>query len=70
MVPVEVWEMAMQKEASEMKKVVFRFIKDEAGATAIEYALLSSFISIAIVATTAEVGNALTNSFSNVANNL
>ena len=33
-----------------MKSLVTRFVKDESGATAIEYGLIAGFVSIAIIA--------------------
>jgi pilus assembly protein Flp/PilA len=45
-------------------------LTDERGATAIEYALIASLISIAIVTAATTVGTTLTNTFSTVANAL
>ncbi|KAB0265757.1 Flp family type IVb pilin [Microvirga brassicacearum] len=33
-----------------MKSLVTRFVKDESGATAIEYGLIAGFVSVAIIA--------------------
>jgi len=49
-----------------MAKVVFRFLKDESGATAIEYALIAGFISIVIVASVQALGTSLNTTFSSV----
>jgi len=46
-----------------MAVIVTRFCKDESGATAIEYALIAGFVSIAIVAAT----TTLNGTFANVA---
>jgi pilus assembly protein Flp/PilA len=43
-----------------------RFLKDEEGASAIEYALLAAFIALAIVATLPGVGAALRNVFTRI----
>jgi pilus assembly protein Flp/PilA len=42
---------------------VKRFIKEEEGVTAIEYALIASLIAIVIIAAVATVGNVLNNVF-------
>jgi pilus assembly protein Flp/PilA len=44
-----------------------RFLRDERGATAIEYALIASGISIAIAGTVAVLGGNLQNLYSSVA---
>ena len=43
-----------------------RFVRDEGGATAIEYALIASGISIVIVGTVAALGSSVTGMFSRV----
>jgi pilus assembly protein Flp/PilA len=47
-----------------------RFIKDESGATAIEYGLIAAGISVAIIATVNTLGGQLKNTFSNVSTQL
>ena len=42
------------------------FLRDESGATAIEYALIATFISIAIIAAAQSIGTKLTNTFTSV----
>jgi len=42
------------------------FLTDEAGATAIEYALLSSLIALALIAALTALGSQLSNTFSEV----
>jgi pilus assembly protein Flp/PilA len=49
-----------------MKSICSRYIKDQSGATAIEYALIAGFISIVIVAALTNVGNVLTATFNSV----
>ena len=46
---------------------LWHFLRDERGATAIEYALIASGISIAIVGTVAVLGGNVKNLFSSVA---
>jgi len=43
-----------------------RFVDDGRGATAIEYALISSLIALALVAALTNLGNALSTEFSEV----
>lgn len=45
-----------------------QFLKNESGATAIEYALIAGIISLAIVSGATGVGNTLTNTYDNVGN--
>lgn len=49
-----------------MKNLVARFIKDESGATAIEYGLIAAGISIAIVAVVQTVGTKLNATFTSI----
>ena len=49
-----------------MKNLVKRFVKDESGATAIEYGLIAAGISIAIVAVVQGVGSNLNTTFTSV----
>jgi pilus assembly protein Flp/PilA len=51
-----------------MTNIVSRFVKDESGATAIEYALIAGGISVVIVAAVNLVGTSLIGTFNNVAN--
>jgi pilus assembly protein Flp/PilA len=46
------------------------FVKDESGATAIEYGLLAALISIAAIVAMSAVGTNLSTTFSTVANSL
>ena len=48
-------------------KNIGRFLKDESGATAIEYGLIAACISVAIIAVVQGVGTKLTNTFGSVA---
>lgn len=49
-----------------MKKMVTRFIKNEAGATAIEYGLIAAGISVAIIAVVQGLGSKLNTTFTSV----
>jgi pilus assembly protein Flp/PilA len=42
-----------------MQKIVARFMKDESGATAIEYGLIAALISVIIIGTVTSVGTNL-----------
>ena len=53
-----------------MHQMIRRFLKDEAGATAIEYGLIAALISIAAIAAMGNVGNNLKLIFNDVATNL
>ena len=53
-----------------MKASFFRFLRDESGATAIEYGLIAAGISVAIIATVNTLGGQLQNTFSNVSSQL
>lgn len=47
-------------------KTLARFVKDESGATAIEYGLIAACISVAIIAVVQGVGTKLTSTFTSV----
>ena len=49
-----------------MKTLVSRFVKDESGATAIEYGLIAAGISVAIIAVVNGLGTKLNATFSSV----
>ena len=53
-----------------MIKSINNFMGDEAGATAIEYALIASLIAVAIILSLSVVGSQIQNTFNEVANNL
>ena len=53
-----------------MKTLVSRFVKDESGATAIEYGLIAAGISVAIIAVVQGLGTKLTATFTKVSNAL
>ena len=49
-----------------MTKLFARFLKDEAGATAIEYGLIAAGISVAIITVVAGLGSKLNTTFTSV----
>jgi pilus assembly protein Flp/PilA len=53
-----------------MKTVLSRFVKDESGATAIEYGLIAAGISVAIIAVVQGLGTKLNTTFSSVSSAL
>ena len=53
-----------------MKKFTARFIKDESGATAIEYGLIAGLVAVMIIASVRRLGTGLSAKFSVIANNL
>jgi len=50
-----------------MTKLFARFVKDESGATAIEYGLIAALLSVALITGASTLGNALDNQFSDLA---
>jgi pilus assembly protein Flp/PilA len=46
-----------------MSKLVARFVKDESGATAIEYGLIAALIAVAIIVGANALGSELNNKF-------
>jgi len=49
-----------------MSKFITRFVKDESGATAIEYGLIAALISVVIVTALTTIGSNLTTKFTAV----
>jgi pilus assembly protein Flp/PilA len=50
-----------------MKNFVVRFLKDESGATAIEYGLIAALIAVGIIAGARALGTNIGGTFNNVA---
>ncbi len=50
-----------------MSKLFSRFLKDESGATAIEYGLIAALISVAIITGATTLGGTLSSTFTNIA---
>jgi len=53
-----------------MKNILARFVKDESGATAIEYGLIAAGIALAIIAAVNGLGTALNARFGSVSSQL
>ena len=53
-----------------MKNLVSRFVKDESGATAIEYGLIAAGIAIAIITAVNGVGTQLKTNFGTISSSL
>jgi len=53
-----------------MKNLLARFVKDESGATAIEYGLIAAGISLAIIAAVNGLGTQLSGKFTSINNSL
>ena len=53
-----------------MNKLIKRFVKDESGATAIEYGLIAAGISVAIITVVNSLGSQLKTTFSTITSQL
>lgn len=53
-----------------MTNLFSRFVRDESGATAIEYGLIAALIAVVIIGALQAVGTKLTSTFSTVSTNL
>ncbi|MCF6126526.1 Flp family type IVb pilin [Mesorhizobium sp. M7A.F.Ca.CA.001.07.2.1] len=53
-----------------MSNLIARFVKDESGATAIEYGLIAVLIALAIITGAGTLGNALNAKFTNIGSTL
>lgn len=53
-----------------MSRLFFNLIKDESGATAIEYGLIAALISVALITGATALGNKLDNQFQNLSTKL
>ena len=51
-----------------MTKLLSRFVKDESGATAIEYGLIAALIALAIIVGAGALGTALNTQFTTISN--
>jgi pilus assembly protein Flp/PilA len=51
-----------------MRSLVTRFLKDETGATAIEYGLIAALIAVAIIGGARALGTSIGDTFNNVSN--
>jgi pilus assembly protein Flp/PilA len=53
-----------------MSKFVTRFLKDESGATAIEYGLIAALIAVVLVSSLGAVGTALDGAFTKISDDV
>ena len=53
-----------------MKNLIARFVKDESGATAIEYGLIAAGIALAIIAAVNSLGSTLNEKFTSISTGL
>ncbi|MCG6203831.1 Flp family type IVb pilin [Rhodopseudomonas sp. HC1] len=53
-----------------MKNLLARFVKDESGATAIEYGLIAAGIALAVIAVVNGIGTKLNTAFTAISGNL
>jgi pilus assembly protein Flp/PilA len=53
-----------------MKNLFARFVKDESGATAIEYGLIAALIGVGIIVAATNLGSQLSGTFSTIENKL
>jgi pilus assembly protein Flp/PilA len=53
-----------------MKSLFSRFVKDESGATAIEYGLIAAIVGVGIIASLGTLRNGLQTTFNTVATNM
>jgi pilus assembly protein Flp/PilA len=51
-------------------KLLMKFMRNEEGATAIEYGLIAALISVAIIGGATAIGGGVNNTFTNVKNKL
>ncbi|MBP2559623.1 pilus assembly protein Flp/PilA [Neorhizobium galegae] len=53
-----------------MTKIFARFMKDESGATAIEYGLIAALISVALIAGATTLGDSLSTTFNTISDKM
>ena len=53
-----------------MSAIFSRFVRDDSGATAIEYGLIAGLIAVVVVTAITTLGTKLTNTFTNISNKL
>lgn len=53
-----------------MTNLINRFVKDQSGATAIEYGLIAALVGVAIIGAVTTLGSKLSSTFGNVSNKL
>jgi pilus assembly protein Flp/PilA len=60
----------VETEGTAMSKIFKTFIRDESGATAIEYGLIAALVGVAIIAGVKALGTTLSGTFAKVSGNL
>jgi pilus assembly protein Flp/PilA len=55
---------------AELKRILFKFLSDQSGATAIEYGLIAAGISLAIIAAVNGLGSNLSGQFTSINSSL
>jgi pilus assembly protein Flp/PilA len=53
-----------------MSNIFFRFVRDESGATAIEYGLIAALIAVVVIGAVTAVGTQLSSTFSTISSNV
>jgi pilus assembly protein Flp/PilA len=53
-----------------VQRLIRSFLRDESGATAIEYGLIAALIAVVIIGAVTAVGTNLTGTFNNIASNV
>lgn len=53
-----------------MQNLITKFVKDESGATAIEYGLIAALIAVAMIAGATQLGQSIDDKFSDVADSM
>jgi pilus assembly protein Flp/PilA len=53
-----------------MNKFFARFVRDESGATAIEYGLIAALIAVVVITALTTIGTKLNTTFTSIANSL
>jgi len=53
-----------------MSKLISRFVRDESGATAIEYGLIAALIAVVIITALTAIGTSLNTKFTSIATTL
>ncbi len=59
-----------RKGVKKMKEKLLRFLKDEEGATAVEYGIMVALIAAVIITAVTSIGDTLNNTFTSVANTI